>query len=82
MGGVDVYSHIHVVSTIIVSAVSLAKRVVWEKCSLFRHLALVKRMIVQVIKLVLQPEFPFIWHKLLQRARTKRGLYVLYIYEL
>jgi hypothetical protein len=44
-------------------------------------LAVDRHTIVQVIKLVLQPELPLIGHKLLYRAWSKRGLiYVLYIY--
>jgi hypothetical protein len=44
------------------------------------NLAVVRHMIVQVIKLVLQPELLLIGHNLLYRACTKRGLIYIYIY--
>jgi hypothetical protein len=47
------------------------------------NLAVVRRMTVQAIKLVLQPELFLIGQDLLYRAWTKRCLVcVLYIYEL
>jgi hypothetical protein len=46
-------------------------------------LVLIRRVNVQVIKLVFQPELPLMVNKLLYRAWTKRGtVYVLSIYEL